>query len=76
MTPEDRTAEKLKGNNCLIKFKDGEELMLSIPEVNGTHDDASEWFMDAEAFMHGNNEHFPFASISVSRDTIKYIIKI
>ena len=54
MTDEDRTAAKLKGFNCLIKFKDGEELLVKVDSLNGTEEEASEWLMDIEKFINGS----------------------
>lgn len=81
MTGEDKTAAKLQGYNCLVKFRDGEELLLIIPHIDGgDEEETSDWFKTAEDFINGDNtettEYFPLHSIAVSRDSIKYILKI
>lgn len=76
MTEEDRTASKLKGYNCLVKFKDGEELLLDIPEFID-QDATSEWFVEVEKFINGGEgTYFPVAGIAISHGAIKYVIKI
>ena len=74
MTDEDRTAAKLRGLNCLIKFKDGEELLIKVDSLNGTEEEASEWLMDIEKFINGSDsvEYCPIPGIAMTRDTIKY----
>lgn len=74
MTDEDRTAAKLKGFNCLIKFKDGEELFITVEDLD--YDDPENWFSRAEDFLNGREEIFPLPSIALSRDTVKYIKQI
>lgn len=81
MTDEDLVAAKLKGYACLIKFKDGEELLIKAPEVlTGNSDEASQWFMDAEKFINGCTddvvEYFPVGGFAMSKDSIKYIKQI
>ncbi len=78
MTDEDRTAERLKGFNILIKFKDGEELLIDEPDVGHNPDDESQWFRDVEDFINGSDgsEFFPTAGLAISRDSIKYVKKI
>lgn len=74
MTDEDRTAAKLRGFNCLVKFKDGEELLIKVDSLDGDHDEANEWFMDIENFINGSDsiEYCPIPGLAVARDTIKY----
>lgn len=78
MTDEDRTAAKLRGKNCLIKFKDGEELMFYAGELDGDEDDKMFWLQDVEKYLNGSSdiEYFPAAGIALSRDSIKYVISI
>jgi hypothetical protein len=79
MTDEDRTANKLKGHNCLIKFRDGEELTLHIPDLDNNGDDI-QWFADAEQFINGCGrdvvEYFPARGLAITQDSVKYIRKI
>jgi hypothetical protein len=76
MTEEDNTAERLKGNNVLIKFRDGEELFVYIEDVT-TEKEQVEWFDNVETFL---NSTQVFSSLlpglAISRETIKYITKI
>ncbi len=75
MTDMDCTAAKLKGYNILLKFKDGEELLLGIEFFN--EEDESEWFEDVEKFISGHLEVvFPVNNMAISRDTVKYVKKI
>jgi len=82
MTNEDLVAAKLKGYTCLIKFKDGEELLIKVTDVASptTPDHESDWFQDAEKFINGCDEgtieYFPVPGMAVTRDSIKYIKKI
>lgn len=80
MTDEDRLAAKLKGYNCLLKFKDNEELFLKSRLISHSDEDERLWFEVVEDFINGNNnrngEYFPIVGISVARDCIKYIMKI
>jgi hypothetical protein len=77
MTDEDRTASKLKGYNCLIKFKDGEELLVKVSEFEGTDDDISEWFSDVERFINGEKDtFFPLSGFAVEHGCIKYVKKL
>jgi len=75
MTSEDHVVEKLKGKNCLIKFKDGEELFVHVPELDEDGDAVSDWLVEVEDFINGNqpSQYFPLAGISFSRDSIKYV---
>ena len=79
LTDQDRTAARLAGKNCLIKFKDGEELLLRIEEIESKdEDDVTQWFTDTEDYLNskGTDSAFPVGTIALSRDTVKYIIKI
>jgi hypothetical protein len=79
MTSEDKLAAKLKGYNCLIKFRDGEELLINVPEVDDG-DDGSQWFLDVEKFINKIDvemfDYFPMTGIAMSRDSIKYVMKL
>lgn len=79
MTDEDLVAAKLKGYISLVKFKDGEELLLREPTYND-EDEIIQWYMDAEKFINGCDEdtveYFPSFGFAVTRDSIKYIRKI
>lgn len=74
MTEEDRVAEKLKGKNCLVKFRDGEEMYLELDPTEGL-DSEDEWFIAIDHFLNADGE-LPILSVGLSRDAIKYIIKI
>lgn len=79
MTDEDKTAAKLKGYACLLKFKDGEELLLKVPDVlDGNEEESSVWFEEAENFINNTEpelyKYFPLHGIAVSRESIKYIV--
>ena len=77
MTEEDILAAKLKGYNVLIKFKDGEELLIIVDTVNSSNDDSMDWFMDAETFINGEpGVNFPYSKIAVCKDSIKYVKKL
>jgi len=81
MIDEDLTAAKLKGYNCLVKFKDGEVLLLKSGTLeSGDEADIEDWFRDVEKFINGCGEdvveYFPIGGISITRDTIKYVRKI
>ena len=81
MTDEDIVLAKLKGYTCIIKFKDGEELLIKVPEVaNGNIDDEVQWFEDVEKFINGCDngvvEYFPLPNMAMTQDSIKYIRKI
>lgn len=75
MTDEDRTVLKLKGHNCLIKFKDGEELTLYIDKLDGTDEDIAGWIFEVEKFIAGvtTSPYFPSKTIAVSHESIKYV---
>lgn len=77
MTEEDITAAKLRGYNCLIKFKDGEVLYLTIDKLKGDEDQVSEWLLEVERYINANHHHpfeyFPAEGVAMTRDTIKYI---
>jgi len=77
MNSEDRVAAKLKGLNCLIKFNDGEELLLKIADLN--NDDLSvEWLMDMEKFINGSDDvdYCPIPGCAILRGSIKYVMQI
>jgi hypothetical protein len=81
MTDEDLVAAKLKGYNCLIKFKDGEELFIKSADVtDGTTDSELEWFQDVEKYINEQDKedlpYFPLQGIAVARNSIKYVKKI
>jgi len=78
MTDEDMTAAKLKGLNCLIKFKDGEELLIHVKELDQDEYTVAEWFADMEKFINGDesSKYCPLAEFSMTRDSIKYVRKI
>lgn len=78
ITEEDRVVAKLRGKNCLMKFKDGEELLLEIPELNGDVDEETEWFENVEGYLSSKDETamFPSKIVAVARDSIKYVIKL
>ena len=77
MIDEDIVAAKLKGYTCLIIFRDGEELLIKVPELEVRNDISAQWLMDAEKFINGCDEsdvqYFPAAGLSMTRDSIKYI---
>lgn len=77
MTDEDRTAARLKGYNCLIKFKDGEELLLKIDDIDD-EDSSCEWFLSMDRFINSppTGDYIPVAELSIAKDTIKYVQKI
>lgn len=79
MTDEDLVAAKLKGYTCLIKFKDGEELLIKA-DLGDDDDDELQWFQDVEKFINGCDEeiveYFPGGAIALSRQSVKYIKKI
>lgn len=78
MTTEDLLAEKLKGNNCLIKFIDGEELFIRVEAIARSEESSAEWFSETEIFLNGTPPESIFSEpdIALSRNLIKYIIKI
>jgi hypothetical protein len=79
MTDEDRTAARLKGENCLIKFKDGEELLIHVADLDHDDDTCSEWFMDMEKFINGVTdavEYCPLPGFAMTSGSIKYVRKI
>ena len=78
MTDEDLLAAKLKGYSCLVKFNDGEELFIKVPEVLISEDESVNWFEIAESYINGSEEveYFPVAGFAMSRNAIKYIKKI
>lgn len=75
MNDEDRVAAKLKGFNILVKFVDGEEMLLKVSFVNDP--DKAEWFEDVEKFLNGNKDQsFPLSGVAFRRETIKYVDEI
>ncbi len=79
MTDEDKTVAKLQGKNCLIKFNDGEELILCVPDLDCGDNAASEWLMDMEKFINSNDndkDYCPLSDFSMTRGSIKYVMKI
>jgi hypothetical protein len=80
MTDEDRTAAKLRGYSCIVKFRDGEELLLKVDEVDKGGDTSVDWFMEAERFINRKDdnpfEFFPTAEIALAHNSVKYIIKL
>ncbi len=76
MTSEDTVAAKLKGNNCVIKFKDGEELPIYVPSII-SEDDSAEWFADVEQYLNGEDGYFfPLSGFAIVRDTVKYVKRL
>ena len=76
MTDEDRTAQKLKGYNCFIKFTDGEELCLYIEDLDNEGFE-SEWFSDLEQFINGSTDGITrISGLAINRKFIKYVKKI
>jgi len=77
MTDEDFTAARLKGYNCLVKFKDGEELLLKIASFTDDEEEAC-WFASSEKILNDifKEDVFDIPGLAVSKNTIKYIIKI
>lgn len=80
MTDEDIVAAKLKGYNCLLKFKDGEELLLKVDDIVNSAEREMTLFEDVERFINGSDEYhieyFPLNGVSITRDSIKYVRKI
>lgn len=78
MTDEDRIAAKLKGYNCLVKFKDGEELLLKVTSLNGDDEDDAYWFESSEKILNDiyKDDVFDIPGFAVSKSTIKYFLKI
>ena len=76
MTDEDRTVSKLKGENVLIKFKDGEELCIRV-DLGEDSDDEAVWFTEMEDFLNNKDvDHCSIPNLALTRDTIKYIRRI
>jgi hypothetical protein len=75
---EDQTAAKLRGCNCMLKFKDGEVLYLKIDALDSDREDSDEWLSEAEDFINntGHGSNFQSSKIAVCREEIKYIIRI
>jgi hypothetical protein len=80
MTDEDKTAAKLKGYSCIVKFRDGEELLLKVDEIDKGGATSVDWFMEAERFINRRDdstvEFFPTADIALANNSVKYIIKL
>jgi hypothetical protein len=74
MTDEDHTAARLKGFNVLVKFIDGEELLVTVPFLD-TDDDVMEWMTNVDQFLNGSKEftHMDIPRIAANRQLIKYI---
>lgn len=74
MTDEDRTAAKLRGFNCLVKFRDGEELLLKIDSLDASDEEAASWLMDIENYINGRDliDYCPIPGLAVAHNTIKY----
>jgi hypothetical protein len=70
MNTEDRTAAKLKGNNIVVKFFDGEELFLTAEDID---QDSEYWFDEISEFLNGAASSFPIANVSIARSSIKYV---
>lgn len=74
----DITAEKLKGNNCFVKFKDGEILFLKITGIDNDDDYLADWLMQVEDFINGRGDsfdtkNFPGGEVALSAKEIKYV---
>ena len=75
MTDEDRTASRLKGENCLIKFKDGEELRIHLDY--GDDENEFQWFSNMESFINDEEGSFcPLPGFAMTAGSIKYVRKI
>lgn len=73
---QDRSAAKLKGHNCVVKFKDGEELYFTIDDFKDA-DSTMYWLQDVENLINGSSdkiEWFPIPTIAVSTNSIKYVM--
>lgn len=74
MTDEDVVAAKLKGFNAVIKFKDGEELLIKSSLLDSTADDKKEWITDVEDFINSSEHaYFPHLGLAIDRDSVKYV---
>lgn len=75
MSEEDKTVAKLKGYNCIIKFTDGEELYLTINDLE--YEEAG-WFVDTDRFINSTDDNgvSRIPGLAVNRKCIKYIKKI
>jgi hypothetical protein len=76
VTSEDKVAARLKGVNCLIKFLDGEELLINVEDIEAGEDASLEWFVDVEKFLNGEQEYFPHQDLAIAHNTVKYVKKI
>jgi hypothetical protein len=72
MNTEDITAEKLKGNNVLIKFVDGETLFVKIDELEGSEHTQWTWINSANRYLKGEG-YQPFNELIMRPELIKYI---
>jgi hypothetical protein len=76
MSLEDRTAAKLKGMNCLIKFLDGEEVCTHIADLDDD-DFEAECLYEIEKFL--NDKECIVCSIggiALSKAHVKYIRRL
>jgi hypothetical protein len=72
LTDEDLTAAKLKGYNCIVKFHDGEEMLIKSEKMND--EDPSDWFCEVEDYINGKDDsYFPDPGIAIDRKAIKYV---
>jgi hypothetical protein len=75
MTNENHTAERLKGNNLLIKFRDSEELFICYDYLKVENE--AEIFDSLDRFLNNRETDISLIpGIAISRETIKYIKKI
>ena len=72
---QDRVISKLQGYNVLLKFIDGEELLLTIDKK--TDEDFRIWFQKVESYVNcGGEDYFPLQDMAIARSAIKYVKKI
>ena len=72
---QDLVVAKLKGYNVLLKFIDGEELLLTIDKK--TDEEFREWFQRVENYLNcGGEDYFPLSDIAIARSTVKYAKRI
>lgn len=74
---DDRTAAKLKGFNCYIKFIDGEVVYLNVSEMNDD-EKSVQWLGDMEDRLNEREfkSYFPTKTIAINRAHVKYVRKI
>ncbi len=72
LTPEDMVAYRLRGFSLLVKCKDGEEILVKLDEDA----DIDALFVDVDNYLNGTSPYLPFMGLSVSRDCIKYVIRL